>query len=272
MFDKEAGMMRAILALAASSLWATLALADPALDALVAAYPDHLAGYDEKDLVWKDGTRMPISDGRATKTFEQLLDEPDIKDQFKFPYPLGPEVEAPAINADPGRIRNEKFFTKMYGDCHKGEVTKRLKQISWMPGRGGGKLSVTSVNEVNERLAAVVKDLDILPTAMTKFLVPSAGTYNCRVIKNTTRLSVHAYAAAVDINDRQADYWEFLKGAGGQFTWRNRVPGAIGDIFERHGFIWGAKWFHVDSMHFEYRPELIMLAKAGWPKTKPPNR
>jgi hypothetical protein len=38
------------------------------------------------------------------------------------------------------------------------------------------------------------------------------------------------------------------------------VPGAIGEIFERHGFIWGAKWFHVDSMHFEYRPELIALA------------
>ena len=72
--------------------------------------------------------------------------------------------------------------------------------------------------------------------------------------------------AAIDINDRQADYWEFLKSAGSQFTWRNRVPGAIGEIFERHGFIWGAKWFHVDSMHFEYRPELIMLAKQGWPK------
>lgn len=27
--------------------------------------------------------------------------------------------------------------------------------------------------------------------------------------------------------------------------------------FERHGFIWGAKWYHYDSMHFEYRPELL---------------
>jgi hypothetical protein len=135
-----------------------------------------------------------------------------------------------------------------------------------MPARGGARLSVTTVNGVNEKLAAVVKDLETLEPAMTKFLVPSAGTYNCRNIANTKRLSVHAFAAAIDVNDRQADYWEFLKGAGGQFTWRNRVPGAIGEIFERHGFIWGAKWFHVDSMHFEYRPELIMLAKQGWPK------
>lgn len=253
------------LIVALSALWATAALADPALDALVAAYPDHLAGYDARDVIWKDGTRMPISDGRANKTFEQLLDEPDIKDQFAFPYRLGADVTPPAVNEDPGRIRHEKFFVKMYGDCHKGEVTKRLKPVAWMPGRGGGKLSVTAVNGVNERLAAVVKELETLPAAMTKYLVPSAGTYNCRVIKNTRRLSVHAFAAAVDINDKQADYWEFLKGTGGKFSWRNRVPGAIGEIFERHGFIWGAKWFHVDSMHFEYRPELVMLAKQGWP-------
>ena len=58
---------------------------------------------------------------------------------------------------------------------------------------------------------------------------------------------------------------EFLKGRDGKFTWRNRIPGAIGEIFERHGFIWGAKWYHMDSMHFEYRPELIALAKQGWP-------
>jgi D-alanyl-D-alanine carboxypeptidase len=242
----------------------TAAVADPALDALVAAYPDHLSGYDQKDLIWKDGTRMPISDGATGKTFEELLNSPDIKDQFAFPYPLGAEFKPPGLNDDPGRIRFEPFFVKMYGDCHKGEVAKRLKP--WMPNRGGGRLSVTTVNGVNDKLAAVVADLEAVPAAMTKYLVPSSGTYNCRNIANTNRLSVHAFAAAVDINAGQADYWETLKGPGGKFTWRNRVPGTIGEIFERHGFIWGAKWYHVDSMHFEYRPELIALAKQGWPK------
>ena len=28
-------------------------------------------------------------------------------------------------------------------------------------------------------------------------------------------------------------------------------------IFEKHGFIWGGKWHHYDTMHFEYRPELV---------------
>jgi hypothetical protein len=31
----------------------------------------------------------------------------------------------------------------------------------------------------------------------------------------------------------------------------------IVDVFEKHGFIWGGKWYHYDTMHFEYRPELL---------------
>ena len=260
--------MRATISRAALALtWLAIApaRADPALDALVVAYPDFLAGYDQKDLIWKDGSRLPLSDGRSNKTFEQLLDDPDIKDQFHFSYPLGAELKVPAVNADPGRIHNEGFFLKMYGDCRKGEVAKRLEQVAWMPARGGGTLRVTAVNGVKQRLAEVVKELETLPADMTRYLVPSSGTYNCRTIANTSRLSVHAFGAAIDINDKFSDYWEWSKGKDGKFVWKNRIPGVIGEIFERHGFIWGAKWYHVDSMHFEYRPELIALAKLGWP-------
>lgn len=242
------------------------ASADPALDALVAAYPDQLASYDDKDLIWKDGTRMPLAVGEPNKSFQDLLDRPDLVDQFAIPYRLGASVKIPAENEDPGRIRNEAFFLKMYGDCRKGEVAKRLAKVAWMPKRGGGSVNVTTVNGVNERLAAAVKDLEKLPADMTRYLVPPAGTYNCRTIANTSRLSVHAFAAAIDINDKLSDYWEWSKGKDGSVVWKNRIPGEIGEIFERHGFIWGAKWYHFDTMHFEYRPELIALARQGWPK------
>ena len=42
--------------------------------------------------------------------------------------------------------------------------------------------------------------------------------------------------------------------------------GAEVDAFEAEGFIWGGRWYHFDSLHFEYRPELIALAKRGWPR------
>jgi hypothetical protein len=34
------------------------------------------------------------------------------------------------------------------------------------------------------------------------------------------------------------------------------------ETFERRGFIWGGKWWHFDTMHFEYRPEIIAYAKS----------
>jgi hypothetical protein len=37
------------------------------------------------------------------------------------------------------------------------------------------------------------------------------------------------------------------KGAG----YRSRLPFDIVQIFEKHGFIWGGKWEHFDTMHFE---------------------
>src|SRR5207237_5384887 len=132
--------------------------------------------------VWKDGTRMPIADGRADKTFQHLLERPDIKDQFAFRYPLGPTVAPPAVNEDPGRIRFEPFFAKMYGDCRKGEVAKRLQPVAWLPKRGGGRVSVTTVNNVNERLAAVVKEVDMMSPDMIRFQVQSSVSYNFSLI------------------------------------------------------------------------------------------
>ena len=65
---------------------------------------------------------------------------------------------------------------------------------------------------------------------------------------------------------RFGDYWQWAKQPEGALAWRNRIPREIVEIFERHGFIWGGRWYHFDSLHFEYRPELIALAKRGWPR------
>jgi len=47
----------------------------------------------------------------------------------------------------------------------------------------------------------------------------------------------------------------------GHIAFKNELPWEIVRIFEAHGFIWGGKWYHYDTMHFEYRPELIGAAK-----------
>jgi len=235
------------------------ARADAILSALIAAYPDHLASYDDSAIVWHNGTRMPVSDGGPDKSFEQRLARPDIKDQFALAYPVGTDFKIPARNEDPGRFRNEAFFSAMYGDCRKGEVARRLTPVAWLPHHGGEKLMVTAVNGVAGKVAAISRELEARPDLL-KYVSPSAGSYSCRGIAGTRRLSFHSYGAAIDINLRFADYW-LWKPEKDSPRWRNRIPTTIVEIFERHGFIWGGKWYHFDTMHFEYRPELIAAAK-----------
>jgi hypothetical protein len=63
---------------------------------------------------------------------------------------------------------------------------------------------------------------------------------------------MHSWGAAIDINAAHAEYWLWPRASSA-----NALPPEIIDIFERHGFIWGGKWSHYDTMHFEYRPELV---------------
>ncbi|MCB1547072.1 MAG: M15 family metallopeptidase [Hyphomicrobiaceae bacterium] len=246
----------ACLVLAACGL-ANAEPADP-IDRLIAAYPDHLARHERGFIIWKDGTRMPFDDGKGPKSFAARLLVPDIEDQFYAPYPYGRSGLPPPHLADPGRVRNQAFFARMYGDCRKGEVQKLLVDVAWLPRHGGGTLKVTRVNGVARQLRRVSEDLERLPARFLRFLVPAAGAFNCRTIAGTARTSPHGFGIAIDIATRPAHYWRWTKDARqGQAPYRNAIPWEIVEIFERHGFIWGGKWYHYDTMHFEYRPELL---------------
>jgi hypothetical protein len=224
----------------------------PALDALVRAYPEQLAGYDDTYLIWRDGTRMPLSDGQPNKSFEEMLRRGSILDQMRLPYPAGISGAALVPQNDAGRIRNRAFFDKMYGDCWRGEVGPRLVPVVWLPRSWGHTVRVTSVNGVAARLAEVSAELDALPAPVKRHAYPTAGTYNCRTVADTGEPSMHSWGAAIDLNAAYAEYWLWPRAVAA-----DALPPEIIEAFERHGFIWGGKWSHYDTMHFEYRPELL---------------
>lgn len=228
-----------------------------AITRLPAAYPQALDRIEGNKLIWKDGTAMDIDDGQGPKPFAAWLADPDIDDMMAIPYPAGAGAIGPAPERDPGRARNAAFFDKMYGNCRNGEVTPHLETVVWLPRKSGQPLKVTRKNGVATRLQAVSNELDTLPDSFDKYLIPSAGTYNCRVIAGTDRVSAHGYGIAIDVAVAQSDYWRWAAKTSAEITYRNRVPLEIVHIFERHGFIWGGRWFHYDTMHFEYRPDLL---------------
>jgi D-alanyl-D-alanine carboxypeptidase-like protein len=227
------------------------------LDRLVRAYPDWIAGHDSEFLILKNGRKFPISDRRTDKTFDQLIESSDIDDMFYAAYPVNTRPKQPAKNADPGRVRFGPLFAAMYGDCKKNEVAKKLRTIQWMPQHGGGRVVITTANGVDKALEAVSRELDQLPANLAKAAFPSAGTYNCRTVAGSGVTSMHAYGAAIDLNTRYSDYWRWAAKGGADPVWKNRMPVEIVPLFEKHGFIWGGYWYHFDTMHFEYRPELL---------------
>jgi D-alanyl-D-alanine carboxypeptidase len=258
---KRIGPGLLLLALIVGTPAAAGELSQSARARLLAAYPSELDRVDGNTLVWRDGTRMPLDDGKGAKTFAQWLDDPDIEDMLAVPYPAGEPATTPAKDVDPGRARNAAFFDKVYGNCRKGEVEKNLVNVVWLRKKSGQRLPFSKINGAARALQAVSDELDALPARFDVYLFPSAGTYNCRPIAGTKRLSAHGHGIAIDIAVKHADYWRNGKpGKDGAYPYKNEIPMEIVRIFERHGFIWGGRWHHYDTMHFEYRPE---LAGAG---------
>lgn len=239
------------------------------LDRLVKAYPDFLASHDGQSVLWRDGERMRFDDGRE-KTSGERLELPDLEDSFFDDYPAGREAANPPPDFDPGRSIFEPFFTKMYGDCKAGDVEKRLASVVWLPKNWGKTIRATTVNGVDKRLTQISAELDELPPDLIKYLKPTSDDYSCRPIAGTARLGMHAYAAAIDLNPAFGDNWQNVRRSRRQYRYRNRIPLEIVEIFEKHGFIWGGRWSHFDTPHFEYRPELLPEFSSMAPATSAP--
>jgi peptidoglycan LD-endopeptidase CwlK len=248
---------RTSLALAAACLGAFLcassARAADGRDCLIAAYPGRIGGVADNAVAWCDGTIMPWDDGVAGKTLDQAIERPDLEDQLAQPYPAEGTNGAPA-GYEPGRVRYEPFFRRMYGGSPE-EVRRTLATVRWL---GGRRVRMTTVNGVNERLAEVVEELTGMSVAVRRALSQVSGGFAWRRIRGTQRTSAHGFGIAVDAGGALADYWMWARpGRAGLRPYRNRIPLEAVAAFERHGFIWGGRWHRYDTMHFEYRPELL---------------
>lgn len=224
---------------------------------LLKAYPEHLVGATANSLVWKDGTAMPYDDGIANKDYHALLANPDLEDQMRKAYTKGRDFPDPTRDgADTSKASYTPFFEKMYGTT-RDDVFKNLRIIRWLPKTQNLKMYVTTVNGIDKRLKAISDELESRPDLL-KYVRNPGGTFNWRTIRGSSRRSAHSFGIAIDLNIRYADFWLWDKDLGRPHKYRNRYPMEIIEIFEKHGFIWGGKWYYYDTMHFEYRPELLV--------------
>lgn len=190
---------------------------------------------------------------------EESEEVPDLADLYDPPYVTGPIKPIDTTDAgppvDPGRARVEELFLATYGG-KLNEVNQHLTKVRFFGLRYPfHERAAPALQRVVERLEPEVKaNPKLLP-----FLKDIGGTFIWRTIKRSKRLSSHSFGIAIDINVERSDYWRWTY-RGKPMIWKNRVPQVIVDAFEAEGFIWGGRWKHYDTMHFEYRPELIAPA------------
>ena len=231
----------------------TIASSEPLfVRCLIDAYPDQQLSFSDDSLRFPDGTSLPYDDG-LQKTIVEMLDNADIEDMAYWLYPDTIE----AFN-DAGRIRNELFLKKMYGSSAN-EVSRHLTTVVWCPNIVNTKIPITTVNNVDKQLQKVSDELDTHPE--WKPFLSGISTVNWRVVAGTNRLSPHSWGFTVDIGVPMSNYWKWDYPRASEtdtIAYRNRFPKELVDIFEKHGFIWGGRWYHYDNMHFEYRPEILL--------------
>lgn len=218
-------------------------------------------GKDDKGqtVIRMAGKAFLFDDGKEKKP-EARIDEPDVEDMFFQIYPLVNPTEKVEKDHDPGRARVEDFFKLLYGGTE-AEVRKNLVPVNFC----GTKVQFSSRCGAADALAAVGKELDALfekHPEMKDFTRNLAGTFQWRFIAGTKRLSNHSFGTAIDLNVERSAYWRWSKPATLPIFNRKTWPTELIEAFERHGFIWGGKWWHYDTMHFEFRPELIAYSKA----------
>jgi hypothetical protein len=258
-----------------TSLLAGLVLSSPVvrsepltgLQCLAKAYPEFIEGIQENAVLSRSGQTYLYDTKLKEDSFQKLLDVADLKTQMSQPYPQEPLKTKPERDRDPGRLRSGKFFADMYG-ATASEVQQNLQRIYWEP--CDCELTFSKINGAATALEAVGKQIALDPEA-ARYVSKPNGTFNWRRIQATSRPSVHSYAIAIDfaLPAQLNAYWLWSGCRAGQACtypdslMTDPVMARVVRAFEAQGFIWGGKWYHFDSVHFEYRPELAGPACSG---------
>ncbi|MGL4394182.1 MAG: M15 family metallopeptidase [Brevinema sp.] len=97
--------------------------------------------------------------------------------------------------------------------------------------------------------------------------VDTVYSFFWRRIAGSKARSLHSYGVAIDTLDsrtKKSYYWLWAQNLDIDWvteplTRRWHPPESAIKLFEKYGFAWGGKWIFYDTMHFEYRPDLMIL-------------
>jgi hypothetical protein len=176
------------------------------------------------------------------------------------------------------RRRFNEFLDALYGVSSQQDADRLMERVSFLGfSTRVHPFLVGPLKEVERAVEARLSD-DAEVARFVEGLSAIHG-YNWRNIAGTARRSYHSYGVAVDIVPRSYGkrwpYWLWAAQSGIARWWRLPldarwpIPQPVIDAFEANGFVWGGKWLFFDNLHFEYRPESILMARDAAARVSP---
>jgi len=197
----------------------------------------------------------------------------DLRDQWENHYPydfyvypwVGTVKERQAAFENPVYSVGSSFlFDTLYFSTSEDESWELQEKYSFL----GVKMLIHSHikpfldSVLVQILAAAQNDPSINEWIAGLRTSPPSFGWNWRNIAGTHRRSNHSYGTAIDLlpTDMRGlhTYWQWNINETGSANYYMPPEGVI-RIFEENGFIWGGNWDLIDTMHFEYRPEILLL-------------
>lgn len=229
------------------------------IEILQRAYPDLIYSITNNVMRLKDNRTVIIDDGEERVHLEKLR-RADTEDQLSQIYQIGKCYKGRKPGFDPGLIRNRAFFRWAYGK-NAYQVEQTTTTIDWF----GTPVRFSTRHGAADALRRVRRDLRQLPAKLQNAVKKPVRAFDWSMVPDTEQLSVYSFGIAIELKRALRDHWRTRAGTRRRNIsgYRNRVPPPVIAIFERHGFIWGGKWHRFHTTHFEYRPEMIALARLA---------
>jgi hypothetical protein len=256
--------------------------AEQVIKALFAAYPKQIEKIESRNGDWAlllRGTWFYFAGGKILP--ENLLGsasninpQPFYNYQKELPAWKAPSVEEAARYSEMANNRNQNplrrsphFFDALWRISSRDEAYQRVKTIHFL-----GKpvnvhyLIMENLVLVEEQILTAAK-ADPQVQAWVSGISTLEG-WTWRDIAQIQSRSFHAYGLAVDLLPKslggKETYWLWAMRKKPEwwnisYNERYHPPAAVIKAFETYGFVWGGKWLFFDTMHFEYRPEILIL-------------
>lgn len=163
--------------------------------------------------------------------------------------------------------RSQEFLIALWGMAGKDDAKEHIREITFL--KRNSKVHKDIIVPLR-RVEREILNLSRTDSATALWLrkLNDVSGYLWRDIAGSANRSLHSYGIAIDLipNGYQGKfaYWRWAANSGEDwwslpYSKRHQIPQKVIKAFEKYGFVWGGKWFLFDQIHFEYRPEIILL-------------